>query len=345
MRAGLNTLLVFMLLLGGCASVPPGELPANDPAAGSVWPKPPARGRLTYIGSVEGPVDLGIRKNFLRQLGELISGSRQVRLVRPMAVLRTLDGIVYVADPGARGVHRFDPQSGNYRLIQAQNERPLPSPVALAARADGTVYVSDSRLAAIYVISPGSREAYPLALDIQLSRPSGLVFDDEGGQLYVVDTRNHEIKVFSTDGSALGRFGHRGSGDGEFNYPTMIWINDAGQLLVADSMNFRVQLFDRSGQFLSQFGEAGSSAGYFAQPKGIATTSNGDVYVVDSVLHAVQVFDPSGEFLFKLGLRGEAAGEFWLPVGIFIDADDTIYVADSYNGRLQIFRYLGGQQP
>lgn len=316
----------------------------NDPA-GPVWPAAPSTPRLVFVTSFTGTEDLGIRKSFLQRIRELVGGPRQVHLIRPVAVVESSDKKLFVADPGVRGVHLFDRAGGDYQLIQGENDQPLPSPVALAAGLSGEVYVTDSRLAAVYVIKPDKTEAVRVPLEASLVRPTGLALDRTGERLYLVDTSSHDVKIFARDGTLLNRIGRRGTGTGEFNYPTMIWVSEGGEILVSDSMNFRTQVFDSAGNYLRQFGEVGDGAGHQAQPKGIATDSSDHVYIVDSMMHAVQIFDSSGIFLFKLGHRGEAPGQFWLPVGIFIGNSDTIYVADSYNSRIQVFRYIGGDSP
>ncbi len=336
--------ICFVVVLAACVPVVHGPIYEME-IAEPVWPAAPSRPRLAFVMSFSGTEELGIRKNFLQQLRALIGGARQVRLVRPVAVVESSDKQLFVADPGMRGVHRFDLERGGYQLIQGENGQPLSSPVALAAGLSGEVYVTDSRLAAVYVIEPGKTVAEKVPLEALLARPTGLALDPSSGRLYLVDTGSHEVKIFARDGALLKRFGRRGTGTGEFNFPTMIWMNNAGEILVSDSMNFRTQVFDSAGNFLRQFGEAGDGAGHQAQGKGIATDSKGHVYIVDSMMHAVQVFDPSGNFLFKLGFRGEGPGEFWLPAGIFVGERDTIYVADSYNGRIQVFRYIGGNSP
>ncbi len=332
------------VVLAACVPVVHGPIYEME-VAEPVWPAAPSRPRLAFVMSFSGTEELGIRKNFLQQLRELIGGARQVRLVRPVAIVESADKQLFVADPGVRGVHRFDLERGGYQLIRGENGQPLPSPVALAAGLSGEVYVTDSRLAAVFVIEPGKSVAVKVALEALLARPTGLALDPPSGRLYLVDTGSHEVKIFARDGALLKRFGRRGEGSGEFNFPTMIWMNSSGEILVSDSLNFRTQVFDSAGNFLRQFGEAGDGAGHQAQGKGIATDSNGHVYVVDSMMHAVQIFDSSGTFLFKLGYRGEGPGEFWLPAGIFVGERDTIYVADSYNGRIQVFRYIGGDLP
>jgi DNA-binding beta-propeller fold protein YncE len=246
-----------------------------------------------------------------------------------------------VADPGAKGVHRFDPVAERYDLIAAQGGAGLPSPVGLARGNDGEVYVTDSELAQVLVIRPGAKAALPLALP-QMGQPTGIAFDPATGRLYVVDTAAHCVNIFNRDATLHARFGRRGAADGEFNYPTLLWRDAEGRLYVTDSLNFRIQVFDAQGQLLRRFGQAGDGTGDNIRQKGVATDSYGHVYVVDALFNAVQIFDQSGRLLLSLGGLGSDRGEFWLPVGIFIGEEDLIYIADSYNQRIQILRYVGG---
>lgn len=304
-----------------------------------VWPHDPALPRVEFVKAFSRPADLGIGKSFFAQLKDMLFGESESRLVRPMAVVAN-GGIVYVADPGARGVHRFDAAGGNYALVTADHA-PLPSPVGLARGSDGEIYVTDSRLAQVFVIRPGARTAVPLRLDVKLTQPTGIAFDGTSGRLYVADTAEHRIHIFERDGSLAGSIGRRGSGDGEFNYPTYLWRTPQGSLYVTDSLNFRIQVFDAHGRLNGQFGRQGDGTGDAARPKGIATDRHGHVYVVDALFNAFQIFDTTGRLLLPVGERGHGRGEFWLPTGIFID-DDMIYIADSYNQRIQVLRYIGG---
>lgn len=309
---------------------------------GMVWPSPPDAPRVAYVTSFSTPADLGIRKSFAAWVSEIISGSSTVHLIRPMAIAVTPDGTIYVADPGAEGVHRFDTKDGKYQLIRGEQGRILPSPVALAAGPSGEIYITDSQLSALFVVEPGTTEAVRMPLQATLAQPTGVALEPASGRLFVVDTGDHKVKVFARDGAFLMSFGHRGSGAGEFNFPTMIWRNKLGQYLVTDTLNFRIQIFDADGRYLGQFGQIGDATGHHAQPKGIASDSEGHIYVVDSLFHSVQLFDPFGTYLLTLGQQGHERGEFWLPTGIYIGERDTIFVADSYNKRVQVFRYLGG---
>jgi DNA-binding beta-propeller fold protein YncE len=306
-----------------------------------IWPEPPAQPRLEFLTSFTGPEDFGIKKSFLQWVGLFISGKRWQHLITPMAVTVTPGGTVYVADPGANGIHRFDKKNEDYRLIFRKEGLALPSPVGLASDPSGAVYVMDSRLGALFVIEPDATEAVLVPLQGLLDRPTGLALDPVLGNFYIVDTGSHQVKVFARDGTLLKRIGHRGSGPGEFNYPTMIWRDQQGQVFVSDSMNFRIQIFDPEGQFLREFGKIGNVSGTHSQPKGIASDQYGHIYIVATLFHTIQLFDPYGTFLLNVGRQGQNLGEFFMPTGIFIGERNTIYVADEYNRRVQVFRYIG----
>lgn len=329
-------MLLALATMSACA--PP---PAPRDESPQVWPPPPQTARIAYAYGFARAEHLGITKGFFARLAEWIAGAEDNRLVRPMAIVADAAGVIYVADPGAKGVHRFDTARRRYDLLLRAGGAPLPSPVGLALGPRGEIYVTDSALDGVFVIAPGAKVVAPLALEAPLAQPTGIACDPATGRLYVVATGEHQVKIFAPDGSLQSAFGRRGDGDGEFNYPTFLWYG-GGRLWVTDSLNFRVQQFDAGGRFLTKFGRLGDGSGDHARPKGIATDRAGHVYVVDALHHAVQVFDAGGAFLLNVGEHGRQPGEFWLPSGIYVAADNHIYVADSYNRRVQVFRYVGG---
>lgn len=325
------------LALAACAPIV--DKPEGSPPL--VWPAAPADPRLIFVKAFSRPEHLGVSRGFFQRLADVLFGGTESRLVRPMAVV-AVGGTLYVADPGAKGVHRFDQTGGSYDLVRLEGDRPLPSPVGLARGAEGEVYVTDSALKGVFIIRPDAKFAFPLPLRETLGQPTGIAADPASGRLFVVDTTAHRVNVFNRDGTLASSFGGRGAGDGEFNYPTLIWRDPQGRLYLTDSLNFRIQILDERGRFLGSFGRQGDGTGDAARQKGVATDRYGHVYVVDSLFHALQIFDASGRFLLSVGAIGHDRGEFWLPTGIFISEDDTIYVADSHNQRVQVFRYIGG---
>ncbi len=335
-----GVLLLSALILTACTG-PAQQSAQSVETAPLVWPEPPEAARVVHVSSLLSPKDFGITDGPFSILTRILFGEKQLRLVRPMAVVVS-NNTVFVADPGAKGVHRFDKASNEHTLILLNGNKPLPSPVGLALGAGGDVYVSDSALGQVLVIHPQSDSASPVPLERPLKQPTGIAFDPERKELFVVDTLAHRIYTFSSKGRLLREFGERGDANGAFNFPTMIWRTGGGEILVTDSLNFRVQSFDGSGKWRMTFGRHGDGTGDLARHKGIATDQHGHIYVVDALFHAIQIFDARGTFLLAVGELGQGPGEFWLPSGIFIDADNTLYVADSYNQRIQVFRYIGG---
>jgi DNA-binding beta-propeller fold protein YncE len=334
-------LAAVCLAIAGCVS--PGPADSEHPAgtATAVWPPPPEAARLALLQTISTAADLGIRKSLWNRLLGWVTGEEDIALLRPASVVVKPDETLFVADPGIMAVHRFDRRAGRHDVLLPQGGGPFYSPVALALANDGRVFVADSVLRRIFVIDPGADSAVPMATGEELGRPTGMTVDRGRERLYVVDTARHRVLALSLGGDLLFAFGGRGTGDGQFNYPTFVWHDGSSdRLWVTDSLNFRIQAFDAEGLFVAAFGEPGNVSGRFARPKGVATDGEGHVYVVDALHHGMQIFDPSGRLLLFVGEQGSDAGQFWLPSGVFIDPEDRVFVADSFNKRVQVFQYL-----
>ena len=71
----------------------------------------------------------------------------------------------------------------------------------------------------------------------RFDEPTGIAIDGSG-RLYVVDTKNNRVQVFTNEGTFLGRLGTK------LNEPSGIAIDDSGAVYVADTENDRIQVFD-----------------------------------------------------------------------------------------------------
>lgn len=306
------------------------------------WPPAPAESKIKLINVFSVPEDLKIEKGFWQWFGEIFVGSEFVTMVRPMAIVTHKGQQIYVADPGVNGVHLFDVKEQEYKLIQLVGERKMLSPVALEISSAGDVFITDSKQSVVYKYHYGDKYASAIELEDGLIQPTGIVIDKSNDDLYIADTKRHQVLVYDASGSFVRVIGERGTGNGELNYPTMLGWSSKGNLLVTDSLNFRIQIFNKSGHYLSQFGKVGDATGFQARPKGVASDNKNNIYVVDSLFHNVQVFNSNGEYLLSVGEQGQVPGKFWLPTGIHIDEEQKIYVADSYNQRVQVFKLLKG---
>ena len=335
-----------LLLVTGCSRVPPGvkfEVLA-DGSPPVVWPQAPEPTRIRYLASFAEPADIGVRRSFLRKVIDvLFGGSQGPRLGRPYGLAVDGSGRIYVADPDQSGIHLFDPGQGRHKFVNKSEGQRFRSPIGVATDGQGGIFVSDSDLGMIFALDEDWKERFRIEQDLE--RPTGLAFHQTHELLYVVDTHAHTVRVYHRDGQPAFSFGHRGTGDGELNFPTAITIGSDGNIYLSDSMNFRVQVFTPDGQFLSGFGRHGDAVGDLARPKGIATDSMGHIYVVEGLFDVVNIYNQEGRLLLTFGGGGRGPGQFWLATGLAIDSQNRIYVADSFNRRVQVFQYLPGPTP
>lgn len=304
-----------------------------------VWPQPPQQPRIRFVRTVTRPQDLGIESSFWQQVWGVVVGREEEWFIRPTGVAANGQSI-FVTDAGSQALLVLDFQTKQFRKLQSAGGQRLISPVAVAWGRERRIYLADSYLREIFIYD-GKRNLVGAISAPDLERPAGLAYDSPRDRLYVADSASHRVWIFTGDGKPLGGIGQRGTGNGEFNFPTHVAVDKDGNLYVTDALNFRLQMFNSDGGFTGKFGRHGDSSGDFASPKGVAVDSEGHVYVVDALFDAVQIFDRTGQYFLTFGERGLGPGQFWLPGGIFIDDRDQIYVADAYNQRLQIFQYIG----
>lgn len=76
----------------------------------------------------------------------------------------------------------------------------------------------------------------------QFAAPEGIAVDAHGN-VYVSDTYNHRVQVFTNDGTFLMQWGSFGSALGQFYRPMGIAVAADGTIYVSDTWNGRVQVF------------------------------------------------------------------------------------------------------
>ena len=77
---------------------------------------------------------------------------------------------------------------------------------------------------------------------------------------------NHRVQKFTRDGKFLMGWGGLGNGDGEFNSPWGITVDELGHVYVVDWRNDRLQKFTADGELIFKIGGSGSAIGEFHRP-------------------------------------------------------------------------------
>jgi sugar lactone lactonase YvrE len=155
----------------------------------------------------------------------------------------------------------------------------------------------------------------------QFATSGGGIAVDKAGNVYVADSDNARVQVFSAKGGFLRKWGSPGTGDGQFGIAADIAIAPDGTVLVADDPNSRYEAFSSSGAF-----QATLAAPTGELARGVAVDPDGNV------LGAIEGSGFSGFHRFAKTATGwDAAGSLvgrGVPAANDIEAspDGSIYV-------------------
>ena len=185
--------------------------------------------------------------------------------------------------------------------------------------------------------------------------PTNFAFLPDGGFFLADGYGSYRIHRYDADGKWLFMFGEPGKGDGQFDTPHGVWIdNRPGRepsVVVADRANKRLQWFTLAGKHLKTLDG-------FLLPANI--DSRGDVLLVPDLQARVTLLDKDDQVITHLGedpewraqvlkdglkLRGSKTGEGWVsgkflhPHDACFDAAGNIFVAEWVNtGRITRLR-------
>lgn len=342
-RTMVLSIVASALLISGCATGPSG------PARRYVFPRPPDPPKIEWIKSYYSQHDFP--KTDFESFVEFFTGeSVPVIFEKPIDIKSNGKGMVYVTDIVTNSIHVYDLVNNKLTLWtkNAEKEDGLKiTPIYISLDADGNVYTVGQGDSNIYVLDGKGAVIKKINFSSTVKEPGGICVDAKLNRIYLADVKGGKIEVFTTAGAHQMTIGKMGDGDGEFNRPSPIAINNKGEIVVGDVMNGRIQILDRDGKFLRKFGQRGDGGNQFQIIKSLSVDSDDNVYVTDGKANQIKIFSTTGDFLLGIGTafsvsisRRESPGGFLLPQGIFIDQNDMIYVADQANMRFQIFKYL-----
>jgi len=153
------------------------------------------------------------------------------------------------------------------------------------------------------------------------------------GELYVLESQRHRVRVFDAAFQPVREFGGPGAGPGQLCDPRGLCLAPDGEVLVADSANARISVFGPEGRVRLEFGRRGRGPGDLNMPGGLCADRE-RIYVADTKNHRVQVYLRSGAWEHAFGTLGSGAGELRFPADVAVDARGRIFVADTDNHRV-----------
>jgi len=159
-------------------------------------------------------------------------------------------------------------------------------------------------------------------------------FDSEKN-LYVIDSSNSKIHKFNSNGNLLISWGTFGSGDGQLNNPSGIFIN-SDTIHVIDKGNSRIVTFDKDGNFQKSWGNSGIESQSLKNPEDLTIDSLGISYVSDSGWNKILKFDQEGKYVGDVKSLLTSAAKFSATNSIISYGDD-LFILISKDNRILHF--------
>ncbi|MGP8431797.1 NHL repeat-containing protein [Paraburkholderia fungorum] len=185
--------------------------------------------------------------------------------------------------------------------------------------------------------------------------PTGVTVD-AGGNLYVTDAWNHEIRKITPDGVVTTLAGSTTPGDSDgtgtaasFNLPIGVTIDASGNLYVVDGGNNEIRKITPNGVVTTLAGSktpgykdgTGANAS-FKSPYGVTVDASGNLYVADQGNNAIRKITPAGVVTTLAGTTAPGhsdgtgtAASFNQPIGVTVDASGNLYVVDYGNNAIR----------
>jgi sugar lactone lactonase YvrE len=184
----------------------------------------------------------------------------------------------------------------------------LDHPDALAIGPDGNLYVTDLSQR-VTVISPGGKVlrrwgkpgAGPGEFKFIMNDPTaptdvaGKIAVGRNGMVYISDSGNDRVQVFTPQGGFIRQFGSYGSGKGQFYFTADLAVDGSGNVYVTDDQSQTLAKFSPSGKVIWQIGgSASSDQDLFGHQHLASIDAHGRLVMVNDDQGRVLYVNPSG---------------------------------------------------
>jgi sugar lactone lactonase YvrE len=147
------------------------------------------------------------------------------------------------------------------------------------------------------------------------------------GEVYVTDTGNKRVQVFTLDGTFVRMFGGEGSDPGQFHEDVGITLDSQGNVWVADAWNRRIQELDPNGKPLAQISvPSGWDNQSITNKPYIALNAQGQIVVSVPDQGKTITFSRDGQLVSQTQLPGQGT-----PVGVAAGPGGKLLFADARN--------------
>ena len=285
--------------------------------------------QIAEFGDLKEGVDYSLKKEPVIAVGKKGKANNELSAVD--LALDELNQLIYIADWDNSRVQvvSFD---GNFLTRFGQGI--LKRPFGIAVTEDN-VFVTDFNLHALFQFSKkdcqlkrrtgtrGGREG-------QLDYPRGLCIDSNG-DVFVADSSNHRVSVFSRDFKFLNCLTTQ-----HLENPRDVKVTQDSVVVLDRSPNC-LHFFSRNGDLLRSCVTQGDD-GMVNRPRFFCLDTAGNILITDCTRNSIKVLSPSGQLIYTIGKEGHGRGELYQPFGICVTQLGIIFVvSENRNFGLQSF--------
>lgn len=187
------------------------------------------------------------------------------------------------------------------------------------------------------------RKPFTFGSSQELPNPFGVCVDKKG-LVYVSDSDNHRVQIYSADGKLLQSIlSDPPDSPSFFQYPVGIAVGPGGSIYICGFANDVVVAYQSDGKFLRQIAPGHYPATTnFGAPRGVALNADGTlIYMTDIGRCRVSVFTSDGNFSHYIGKSGSGIADLSTPSNVAVGPDGNVYVADDTMGRVQVYTPSG----
>lgn len=254
------------------------------------------------------------------------------------------DGKIYVVDNMNNSISIFDNNKNFIKKINYAFEHPNGisidenGNIYVLSRYIGEVASFDKNLNFRFKIENFNNDSFLFPQDIFVYK----------NKIYVVDSHNDRIVIFSSKGDFIKTFGKFGKGLYEFDYPESIFVDKDENIFILDNGNKRVLIYDKNYNFLYE----GKNLILY-NPVSIFLYEN-NLFILDRESCDIKIFNWDGKALKFIKNFGEFGGpltkypslrtteiNYNVDLGKFLEPNDIfafegfLYICDSGNRRIQ----------
>lgn len=219
-------------------------------------------------------------------------------LRKPTYLAINKEGNIYVTDKSLKSIFIFSKDGKFIREFRPNNDADFKwVPLAIAFDKAGNLYVSDiysdhqilvfDTTGRLKLKFGGTRMAYKKGQFRGSFYFPNYIFVDRDRKIFVADSNNRRVQVFSPQGKYLYTVETAG-------LPRGISVDGQDRLYVVDALGHDISVYKKTakeGQAMTIFGEQGREFGQFLYPNGLALDkSERRIFVTDRENNRVQVF-------------------------------------------------------